>query len=203
MRKKDRQNNYWFSSPNEGVFMAPNLNNIVSAQQNLLPNKIVAAKQGFLIATKKGEICLYDSLLNFKSILNKQIDNSEIYYLNFDSTSNDLFYSSKGFTQAPQLNFQNCNIFQTAIKEITRLDGAYYAIAASGYCGLATFNNEKENTSLWNNYFTNHIKVEVPNTSSILEGVRGKSVAYNKQKKPFILPPILDCLNALLHQLKK
>jgi hypothetical protein len=162
--------------------MAPNLNNIVSAQQNLLPNKIVAAKQGFLIATKKGEICLYDSLLNFKSILNKQIDNSEIYYLNFDSTSNDLFYSSKGFTQAPQLNFQNCNIFQTAIKEITRLDGAYYAIAASGYCGLATFNNEKENTSLWNNYFTNHIKVEVPNTSSILEGVRGKSVAYNKQK---------------------
>jgi sensor histidine kinase YesM len=180
--KKDRQNNYWFSSTNEGVFMAPNLNNIVSSQQNLLPNKIVAAKQGFLIATKKGEICVYDSLLNFKSILNRQIDNSEIYYLNFDSTSNDLFYSSKGFTQVPQLNFQNCKQFQSAIKDITRLDGAYYAIAASGYCGLANFNNEKEKTSVWNNYYSNHIKVEVPNTSSILEGVRGKSVAYNKQK---------------------
>lgn len=203
--KKDRQNNYWFSSPNEGVFMAPNLNNIVSAQQNLLPNKIVAAKQDFLIATKKGEICLYDSLLNFKSILNKQIDNSEIYYLNFDSTSNDLFYSSKGFTQAPQLNFQNCNIFQTAIKEITRLDGAYYAIAASGYCGLATFNNEKENTSLWNNYFTNHIKVEVPNTSSILEGVRGKSVAYNKQKNTVYFATnigLFKCTPSLTQEIK-
>jgi hypothetical protein len=185
--------------------MAPNLNNIVSAQQNLLPNKIVAAKQGFLIATKKGEICLYDSLLNFKSILNKQIDNSEIYYLNFDSTSNDLFYSSKGFTQAPQLNFQNCNIFQTAIKEITRLDGAYYAIAASGYCGLATFNNEKENTSLWNNYFTNHIKVEVPNTSSILEGVRGKSVAYNKQKNTIYFATnigLFKCTPSLTQEIK-
>jgi sensor histidine kinase YesM len=180
--KKDRQHNYWYSSTNEGVFMAPNLNNIVYSQQNLLPNKISATKKGFLIATKKGEICMYDSLLNFKSILNKQTDNSEIYYLSYDSISNDLFYSSKGFTQAPQLNFQNCKHLQSAIKEITRIDAAYYAIAASGYCGLATFNDEKKTTSVWNNYHSNHLKVEAPNTSSIIEGVRGKSVAYNQQK---------------------
>jgi sensor histidine kinase YesM len=181
--KKDRQENYWFSSTNEGVFMAPNLNNIVSTQQNILPNKIVVVKQGFLIATKKGEICSYDSLLNFKSILNKQTDNSEIYYLSYDSTTNDLFYSSKGFTHLPNSDYNKRQFYQPAIKEIIKLDETFYAFAASGDCGLATFNSNQTNLSYWNNSFIKNLKSELPNIASIINGIRGKSVAYNKLTK--------------------
>ena len=181
--KKDRQHNYWFSTTNEGAFMAPNLNNIVYTQQNLLPNKIVATKQGYVIATKKGELCLYDSLLNFKSFINKQTDNSEIYYLLYDSLSNDLFYSSKGFTYLPNSNYNQQKYFQPAVKEIVKLDETFYAFAASGYCGLVVFNGSKTNSSYWNNSFINNIKPELPNTASIIDAVRGKSVAYNKLTK--------------------
>lgn len=181
--KKDRQHNYWFSTTNEGVFMAPNLNNRVYEQQNLLPNKIVAVKHGFFIATKKGEICVYDSLLNFKSILNKQTDNSEIYYLAYDSISNDLFYSSKGFTHLPNSNYNNQQFYKPAIKEIIKLDEMFYAFAASGYCGLATFSNNTINSSIWYKNYVNHLKTLVPNTASMIDGVRGKSVAYNKIRK--------------------
>lgn len=180
--KKDRQHNYWFSTTNEGILMVPNLNSIVYVQPNLLPNKIVATPQGFLISTKKGELCVYDSLLNFKSILNQKSDNSEIYYLAYDSTTNDVFYSSKGFTHLPNKNYSNPKFYQPAIKEIIKLDSSYYAFAASGYCGLATFNNYKSTTSVWNKTFLSGIKNEVPNTSTIIGGVRGKSVAFNKLK---------------------
>ena len=203
--KKDRQHNYWFSSTNEGVFMAPNLNNIVYSQQNLLPNKISATKKGFLIATKKGEICMYDSLLNFKSILNKQTDNSEIYYLSYDSISNDLFYSSKGFTHLPNSNYNNRQFYQPAIKEIIKLDETFYAFAASGYCGLATFSNNSINSSVWNKNYVNHLKTEVPNTANMIEGVRGKSVAYNKLTKTIYYATnigLFKCTPSLIQEIK-
>lgn len=180
--KKDRQHNYWFSTTNEGVFMIPSLNNIVYTQQNILLNKIVATKQGYIIATKKGELCLYDSSLNFKSLINKQTDNSEIYYLSYDSLTNDLFYSSKGFTYLPNSNYSKLNYFQPAVKEIIKLDESFYAFAASGYCGLVAFNNDNIKSSFWNNSYTKNLKPQVPNTASIIDGVRGKSVAYNKIK---------------------
>ncbi len=181
--KKDRQQNYWFSTTNEGVFMAPNLSNMVYVQQNLLPNKIVATKQGYMIATKKGELCLYDSLLNFKSFINNQTDHSEIYYLSYDSVTTDLFYSSKGFTYLPKSNYNQRKFYQPAVKEIVKLDESFYAFAASGYCGVATFNSDKADKSFWYKSYVNHLKVQVPNTANMIEGVRGKSVAYNKLTK--------------------
>lgn len=180
--KKDKQHNYWFSTTDEGLFMAPNLNNMVYVQPNLLPNKIVTTAQGFLIATKKGELCVYDSLLNYKYILNPKTDNSEIYYLAYDSATNDVFYSSKGFTHLPNSSCNNQKFYKPAIKEIVKLDNNYYAFAASGYCGLVNFNNNKSNSSIWTKYFYSHIKNDVPNTSIIIGGVRGKSVAFNKFK---------------------
>jgi sensor histidine kinase YesM len=178
---KDRQNNYWISTTNDGVFMVPNITNIIYETDNYLPNKMVHYANEFFITTKKNEILKYDKQLNFLSAVSSDSDNSEIYYLTYDSITNDLYYTGKTFTHIPKLNKQHIQHYNIAIKELSKIDNSYYAFAASGNCGIANFNkNNADQHSIWDSSFYAHQNVLIKNTASLINDVRGKSVAYNK-----------------------
>jgi len=177
---KDRQNNIWFSTTNEGLYLVPNINNLVFHLNGYLPNKIAETKNGYYIATKKGEIIICDKSFNISSVIKQKSDKAEIYYLNYDSINNGLFYSSKGFTYIPNLNYNNHRLFDIAVKEIIRLDDNYYAIATSGFCGIMRVEkNINSKKSIWDNYFLKNRDLLFSNTAHIIDNVRAKSLAVN------------------------
>jgi len=181
---KDRQNNYWFTTTNEGIFLVPDLKNKLYSLSNYIPNKIIETKNEYFIATKKSELICCDKNFNIKHLVNKKTDNSEIYYLHYDSLTNDLFYSSKGFTKIPDLNTKKIKFSEIAVKEIIKLDEKYYAFASSGICGLVMYNeNAKSVKSFWDSYYQKHLIEKKRNEAVLLNNVRGKSVAYNSNKK--------------------
>lgn len=179
---KDRQDNYWVSTTNEGLFLVPNINNIIYSLTNYLPNKIVPYASHFLVSTKKHEVLKCDKAFNVVSSITTDKDNSEIYYMNYDSINNDLYYTGKTFTYLPNLNTQHIKQHNIAIKELVKIDYSYYAFAASGYCGIANFNTLKnKQKSIWDNSFYQKQKTNLKNTATLKDNIRGKSVAYNKQ----------------------
>lgn len=177
---KDRQNNFWFSTTNEGLYLVPDINNSVFQLNGYLPNKIVETKHDFFLATKKNELIRCDKSFNIKDVVNQKTNNSEIYYLNYDSTKNNLFYSSNGFTHIADLKFSNPLFYDIAVKEITKIDESYYAVAVSGFCGLFSLNNTSSlKNSVWDNCFVKNKQSLFLNISNIIDNVRGKSLAFN------------------------
>jgi len=173
---KDRQGNYWFSTTNEGVYLVTDLEHAFYDFEGYSLNRIASMPNGFLVATKKGEILQCDSSLRIQKVVKEKTDNSEVYYLYFDSLNRDVFYSSKGFTQLPQLNYNERIFYELALKEMVKIDSKYYAFAASGHCGLIRTGKDKQ-VSVWDDYFEKNITPS--QTANIIGSVRGKSVAYN------------------------
>jgi sensor histidine kinase YesM len=185
---KDRQNNYWFSTTNQGVFLVSNLQNTIYPFEGFLPNKIVAITPNkFIIGTKKGELIACNGTFDKKTVVKEKTDHSEIYYLKYDTISNDLFYTAKHFIHLPNLNYADSRIYTLALKDITHIDANYYAFTASGYCGLVAFDSKKiAQNSVWDSFY---FKGKMPdkNTAPIIQDVRGKSVAYHKPNKTIYL----------------
>lgn len=177
---KDRQDNYWFCTANEGVYLVPDINNTVFQLPGYLPNKIVETKEAFFVGTRKGELIKSDKSFSISSVVNKKTDNSEIYYLAYDSISNNMFYSSKLFTYIPQLNYQSSKNYDLALKEITKIDQTYYAIASSGFCGLIRFEKSIiKQSSAWDITFAQHQKQGTLPNAHLVDNVRGKSLTFN------------------------
>ncbi len=178
---KDRQNNYWFSTTNQGVLLVADLEHLFLPLNAYLPYRITNIGKDFLIATKKGELILYDENFSIKKILKKLTDNTEIYYLHYDTLSGDIFFSSKGFTHLPQKEYKQKRFFEIAIKDMVRIDEKYYAFAASGYCGLISF-GDNSSTSEWDK---GDVYTKAMPSYSVIQMVgrsRGKGVAYNPEK---------------------
>jgi two-component sensor histidine kinase len=177
---KDRQNNHWFTTTNQGVFLVADLNNLFFPLENYLPYRIIHIDNDYLLATKKGELILYDKNFVQKKLIKPSSDNTEIYFLHYDSLSQSIFYSSKGFTFLPEKNYAKKQFYEIALKDITKIDDKYFAFAASGYCGLINFQTNKIST-IWDKksiYSKNppHYFVEIIRKS------RGKAVAYDEDK---------------------
>ncbi len=185
---KDRQNNYWFSTTNQGVFLVSNLQNTIYPFEGFLPNRMVAITPNkFIIGTKKGELIACNGTFDKKTVVKEKTDHSEIYYLKYDTIHNNLFYTAKHFTHLPNLNYADSRTYTLALKEITYIDANYYAFVASGYCGLVAFDSKKTaQKSVWDSFYFKG-KMSDKNTAPIITDVRGKSVAYHKPNKTIYL----------------
>lgn len=180
---KDRQSNYWFSTTNDGVYLVPDLTKRVFVLGKYMPNKIVETPKGFIVATKRGELIDCDKSFETIRLIEKKVEDPEIYYLHYDSVKNDLFYSSAGFKYIPNLNYNRLEFYNTAIKEIVKLDDTYYAYTSSGNCGLAKFSNSNNLKSIWDKVFEDTKNPLMSTTSRIIDAIRGKSLAYNIEKE--------------------
>lgn len=77
----------------------------------------------------------------------------------------------------PKQDFSKKQFYELAIKDIVRIDEKYFAFAASGFCGLISFNDNCSN-SIWDK---NSIYTQIAPYAiiEIIKKSRGKAVAYN------------------------
>lgn len=180
---KDRQNNYWFTTTNEGVFIVPNLKNTIQNINGYLPSKIIKfSNQEYLIGTKKGELLKTNHLLTDYQTIYTSAENGEFHYLYFDTLSNMITFSLKGFTLMDASNFKEIYYINSAVKEICSIDSSYFAYASSSIYGL--FRNPtlgKENSSKWHSYFSSFPIID-SYFIRLAENIRARSVVYNKKQ---------------------
>lgn len=174
---KDRQNNFWFSTTNQGVLLVADLEHLFFPLDNYLPYRIASVGDGYLVASKKGELLHYDQNFKQKKIIKPLTDNTEIYFLHYDTLSKNIFYSSKGFTFLPKQDFSKKQFYELAIKDIVRIDEKYFAFAASGFCGLISF-DDNYSGSVWDKN-TIYTQIAPYAIIEIIKKSRGKAVAYN------------------------
>jgi hypothetical protein len=180
---KDRQNNYWFTTTNEGVFIVPNLKNTIQTINGYLPSKIIKfSHQEYLIGTKKGQLLKTNHLLTDYQTIYTSDENGEFHYLHLDTLSNMIAFSLKGFKMMDASNFKEIYYINSAVKEICSIDSNYYAYASSSIYGL--FKNPTlgiENASKWHAYFSSFPIFETYFIKSA-ESIRARSVVYNKKQ---------------------
>lgn len=178
----DRQNNYWFSTTNDGIFIAPNIINTSYSFGSHIPNLIVKiSPSNFLIGTRKGELLITDT--NFNILKSKVVseDLNEIYQLYYDKKSQTAAYSSKGFHIIDKESLSPKLSVNYSIKEVCRIDDTYMAFGASTIIGMFK-QKTKNSASEWDDFFRSKPHVD-SNFVMLFSGIRGKSVAYDSLRK--------------------
>jgi len=195
---KDRQDNYWFSTTNQGVLLVANLKHLFFSFDKYLPYRIAKVEEDYLIATKKGELILYDKNFRDKKVMKERTDNNEIYFLHYDSTKKSIFYSSKGFTHLPKQDYSQRQFYEVAIKDIVSIEEeGYYAFASSAFCGLIRF--DKASDRIFGHLPQN---ISASNILEIISKVRGKAVVYHSSKKQIYFATNLGLFRVSLNPYK-
>jgi hypothetical protein len=179
---KDRQNNVWFSTTNEGLFIVPDMNNILFSTENYIINKIVPARDGYFVGTQKGMLLHVNQNFENPTLVSNDPGNSSIYYLYADSQY--AIYSSVGFTitTATSKKYEQKKLI--ALKDVVKLDNKYYAFASSVYCGLllnpASCGSAQ---SVWDSSFNIETNSAYQDIVPLINLVRAKSVTYDAKTK--------------------
>lgn len=173
---KDKHQNYWFSTINEGLLLVPSItNNFIPFDKK--PNVISVCDKQLFIGTTNDNI--YKTDLNFLK-LRKIFDggtNHEVYFLTIDSLHQKILFTSNSF-QTFDFNTRNKTEDILAVKDVQKIDQTFFAFAASGVCGFYRASAQKSN---WDDYLkSNKINPTRENRMyALLNGVQGKSATYN------------------------
>lgn len=173
---KDREGNYWFSTISDGLLLVPDISthfipfepkpNVISVSDN---NLFVGTTTDFVYKIK---------LPNFqKETFYNGTTNHEVYFLTTDKTLKKCFFTSNAFQSYYYNGKKDVNAI-LAVKDIQKIDAAYYAFAASGVCGFIKVNDVK---SKWDEFLNqNQVGSNIDKKiRPILTGVQGKSATYN------------------------
>lgn len=179
---KDRQNNVWFSTTNEGLFIVPDMNNILFSTENYIINKIVPAHDGYFVGTQKGMLLHVNQYFENPSMVSNDPGNSSIYYLYADSQY--AIYSSVGFTITAAAGKKYEQKKMIALKDVVKLDDKYYAFASSVFCGLLLNPAGSSSAqSVWDSSFNRETNSNYKDILPLINLVRAKSVTYDAQTK--------------------
>ena len=171
---KDRNQNYWFATINNGIFLVPNLHVQFFESKNIITS-LSAYKNQLLIGTQNEELFLKNIENQNEKLIFKGENKHEIYLLRSFNNSPNIFTSSYGFRILDpngKLVYQD----EAAIKDIVPLDEKNFAFAASGTCGFLSFGNTKTD---WKKIFPPQIILGTQNT--LINKVRGKSVVFDAE----------------------
>lgn len=171
---KDRNQNYWFATINNGIFLVPNLHVQFFESKNIITS-LSAYKNQLLIGTQNEELFLKNIENQNEKLIFKGENKHEIYLLKSFNNSPNIFTSSYGFRildQNGKLVYQD----EAAIKDIDPLDEKNFAFAASGTCGFLSFGKTKTD---WKKIFPPQITLGTQNT--LINKVRGKSVVFDAE----------------------
>ncbi len=174
---KDRQNNYWISTLNNGLMFIPDFdNNFIPIQPR--PTVMSQLDERIIIGTENESIYSFEHKKEILQNIYKNYSNHPIRQLTANSISKKIYFTSSRF-KILNNKLQIENEISTAIKDVKKVDERYYSFAASGMCGLLEVN--KNNTSIWQ-HKTSNINSGLFkgfNTTILLANTNGKSTAYN------------------------
>ena len=176
---KDKQQNYWISTLNNGVLFIENFsNNYINLKPR--PMSLALGKNEIFIGSEKDLIYK----LNYKDFQIQKIHETEsnhsISQIFADTISDKLFFNSFKFNVLNKKN-EITNEFSIAIKDIKRVDNKYFSFAASSVSGI--FCVDKNLKSSWDFIFD---KNKTPvfkgfNQSFLLKNCNGKSTEFNSE----------------------
>jgi len=184
---KDRQDCYWLSTLVSGVFLVPSLDDKMFNNDSLNLYNLTSTENGFLLGTLNGEIYSSDTkLTNWKPLFSNK-SQVPIYYIYYDIHDKNILFSDNKFSIIPQLDYNNIQSFELAIKDVARIDEKYYAVAASGFYGLILNPTAPKNfKSNWDHAFLKNQDPIDKRVSRLNRGVRAKSVVYLKDKNKLL-----------------
>ncbi|WP_326981562.1 histidine kinase [Chryseobacterium sp. MYb264] len=183
---KDYQDNYWFSSVNNGIYIVPDLEDKMYSLAPFYPKTFMKTREGYLSGTENGELIISDSTFGNKKILYSNKNKLPIYYLYYDKTDQNIIFSDNGFSVINEKKSATKH-FDMALKEAVRLDQKYYAIAVSGFFGLLLNPNANEKEpSAWDDLFYKNRDKKEPQIAQLKKGLRAKSVAFLPERKQLI-----------------
>jgi sensor histidine kinase YesM len=174
---KDRQDNYWVSTLNNGLMFIRDFdNNFIP----IYPRPTIMSQLGerIIIGTENESIYSFDSKKEILQNIYKNYSNHPIRQLTADSISKKIFFTSSRF-KILNSKLQIENEIGTAIKDVKKVDERYYSFAASGVCGLLEVNKNKP--SNWQHLAStiNGPLFKGFNSIILLPNTNGKSTAYN------------------------
>jgi two-component sensor histidine kinase len=180
--EKDHEGNYWFLTGADGVFMVPELNIRLWNFGGNTPKDVNIYGNTAWVSTQSGEI-LKANLESF-SYTNIYQNNSghDIINICVDSVRKNIFFTSTVFKQ---IDFEGNLISQAipSVKDVKKIDNKYYAFTSSGAFGLFTIKNSS-GPSPWDSMHNYYKDTKSWVGSSIfVDGIRGKSLAYDSLKK--------------------
>jgi sensor histidine kinase YesM len=184
----DFQNNYWFTSNIEGVFLVPQINNPIVKNLPFVPKKIIPHNDGFLLTSKDEGIYTSDkSFTTFDKIFQGN-DNSQFHFIQYYADENAVFAISKNVYKIAPQQKTLIDKQKIATKSIVSIDEKYYAFAGSHLSGLMLKSDEKESLkSDWDDYFMANQNSILDNLAVIFENVRGKSAVYKPKENAIYL----------------
>ncbi len=180
---KDKDNNYWIGTTNEGIMFVPSIHNkfyTLSTTPQLLQvtgNKLLYAGKGN---------CLYemDMINNTHKVLFQQKNNHEISCFYYDESNNITLVSSDQLYELR--NYKENFTIGAAVKEIVKVDHKYYSIPASGVSGFYQLKGNND-TSVWDNIYYQSPHLNYKQGSAFLVNSRGKATTYdNIHQKVYI-----------------
>jgi hypothetical protein len=177
---KDRDNNYWVSSINKGIFIIPSLQTTFVAIENYVPSLFEKTKSGYLLFTQNNEVVALNNNFEPQKKLFQNPSNASIYYTYYDSTLDLLYTSSLGTSIFKSKPFGLIKHKDFALKSIAKIDHKYYAQAISGYANLVISPNAKKNIpSKWDAFYNNKLKEGNENVAKFISSIRAKTVAFS------------------------
>lgn len=185
---RDYQNNYWFSSVNEGISIVPEINHQMFEVDGSDYMRFCKTDNGYLFGTENGEIIATDKAYKNKKVLRSVGEKVPSYYVYFDEKEQQVIFSDLGFSIAPISNLSKAKKFSAALKDVVKIDDKYYGVAVSGFGGLLLNPKADKNaTSIWDETFNRLQENEFPYFSRIIKGVRAKSVDYRHKHNQLAL----------------
>lgn len=180
---KDDNQNYWFSTTNDGLHIAPKLNDVVHKIAGEEITSFAQYKKGFLLGTQSGNLFSCDG--QFSNIVKQHEikQNLPTYYIHHDFESHNTFFSNNGFYYATNNRFVSSVNYTIALKEVVRIDDNYYAFASSNFCGLLKNTSSKNQSSYWDECYETNKDWSYKDIALLIHNKRAKSVSYDSIRK--------------------
>lgn len=178
---KDRQGNIWISTQTEGLLLITDWTTKKHSLPDYRFSSIVKCTDGFYLGTQNGEVLWISNFMTDKKFIFQDPSGHAISKLYYDEQYKSLIICGNKVTVWNERNHNAEHEMMGAVKSISRIDEKYYAIAASGYCGLL-LNPYTTSSSInsWDNAFEkNKIINSTVTISRLIKSTRGKSTAYN------------------------
>ena len=134
---QDKDQNYWVSTINEGVYFIENFDTKIIE----LPAKPIAVSQSKLdvvVGLENDAVFKIEPTTHKTKAIYKGTLNHGVYQLYCDVTTSTTFFTSSHFKLLKNNNTTEIGV--GAVKSVTKVDTKYYSFAASNISGLFTIN---------------------------------------------------------------
>ena len=176
----DKQNNYWISTINEGVYFIENFDTKI-IQLSSKPSVLSRSKTELLVGTENEALfSINPNDYNVKSIYKGEL-NHTVNLLFQDEQSGNTYFTTSGFKTLSNSKIKELKF--GSVKSIAKIDEKYFSFAASNASGV--FTNKKELKSKWDGVFEKYeiYKTDDYDRFNLVIFSNGKSTVYNPENE--------------------